>query len=255
MSEIGQVYIKFPRAFWGDDGPDFFTFLSPTYAPKTNAEGWHMCCFSLAHLPGGCAQPTLLFYVFGPISAHFTGTFSPTTTKLGRSQYIDFFKPYFSKLPGYDEKDADCTPAALIATEWSKEKWAGYGSYSNFQVGLTAGDEDIMALREGIPEQKIWFGGEHTAPILGLGSVSGAYWSGEDAAEKLIASFEGAGGKSGCVNGADKANDDARNGMKAGAKKANGVTNWYGKTVEIYHEGLEVNGKVKGLARNMHLVG
>lgn len=254
MSEVGQVYIKFPRAFWGNDGPDFFTFLSPTYAPETNAESWHMCCFSLAHLPGECAQPTLLFYVFGPTSAYFTGTFSPATTELGRSQYIDFFKPYFSKLPSYDEKDADCTPAALIATEWSREKWAGYGSYSNFQVGLTTGDEDIVAMRDGIPEQKIWFGGEHTAPILGLGSVSGAYWSGEDAAGKLIENFEGTGGKSGGVNRTNKV-DDARNGSKAGAKKANGVTNWYGKTVEICHDGLEVNGRVNGLARNTHLVG
>lgn len=215
-----------------------------------------MCCFSLAHLPGECAQPTLLFYVFGPISAHFTETFLPATTELGRSQYIDFFQPYFSKLPGYDEKAAECTPAALVTTEWSREKWAGYGSYSNFQVGLTTGDEDIIALREGIPEQKIWFGGEHTAPILGLGSVSGAYWSGEDAAKKLIGDFEGLGGKSEGVNAAAKRVDhDARNGMKAGMKKANGVTNWYGKTVEIYNDGLEVNGKVKELARNMHLMG
>lgn len=179
----------------------------------------------------------------------------PATTELGRSQYIDFFRPYFSKLPGYDEKAAECTPAALVATEWSREKWAGYGSYSNFQVGLTKGDEDIIALRDGIPEQKIWFGGEHTAPILGLGSVSGAYWSGEDAAKKLIGNFEGLEGKSGGVNVAKRVDDDARNGMKAGMKKANGVTNWYGKTVEIYNDGLEVNGKVKGLARNMHLVG
>lgn len=213
-----------------------------------------MCCLSLAHLPGECAQPTLLFYVFGPISAHFIEDFSPAITELGLSQYINFFKPYFSKLPGYDEKDADCTPAALIATEWSREKWTGYGSYSNFQVGLTAGGEDIAALRDGIPEQKVWFGGEHTAPILGLGSVSGAYWSGEDAAEKLIEDFEGTVGELGGVNGAKKVDDDARNGMKAGAKKANGVTNWYGKTVEV-HDGLEVNGKITGAARNMHLTG
>lgn len=215
-----------------------------------------MCCFSLAHLPGKCAQPTLLFYVFGPISAHFTGNFSPATTKLGRSQYLDFFKPYFSKLPGYDEKDADCKPADLIATDWSREKWSGYGSYSNFQVGLTAGHEDIEALRNGIPEQNIWFGGEHTAPILGLGSVSGAYWSGGDAAEKLIESFEGTGaaGSNSGVNGV-KVNDDARNGAKAGTKKRNGVTNWYGKAMEVNNDGLKVNGRAKTLARNSLLTG
>lgn len=216
-----------------------------------------MCCFSLAHLPGSCAQPTLLFYVFGPISAHLTETFSPATTELGRAQYMDFFRPYFSKLPSYDPKDANCTPADLIATEWSREKWAGYGSYSNFQVGLTAGGEDIEALRAGIPEQKIWFGGEHTAPVLGLGSVSGAYWSGGDAAEKLIESFEGTGaaGLGLSVNGAKKVNDDARNGMKAGAKKGNGVTNWYGKMMEVNNDALEVNGRAKNLARNRHLTG
>ncbi|KAH0611188.1 uncharacterized protein H6S33_011615 [Morchella sextelata] len=222
---LEKVYIKFPRAFWGSDGPDFFTFLAPTYAPTTNPGHWHMCCFSLAHLPGDCAQPTLLFYVFGPISAHLTGTLPPATTPEGRSQYLSFFAPYFSKLPNYTPTSADCTPTDLVATEWSRDRWAGYGSYSNFQVGLTAGGDDIEALRDGVPEQRLWFGGEHTAPILGLGSVSGAYWSGEDAAEKVGAAF-------GAVVTA-RGDDDARNGCRSGVQKS-GRTNWYGKTV---HDG------------------
>lgn len=210
-----------------------------------------MCCFSLAHLPAEFSQPTLLFYVFGPISAHLTGKCLPATSKEGRAQYLEFFKPYFSRLPGYDGANADCAPVDLIATEWSREKWAGYGSYSNFQIGLAAGGEDIEALRNGVPEQNIWFGGEHTAPILGLGSVSGAYWSGEDAAEKLVAGLEGIGNGQSLGVGTVKV-DDARNGAKAGIKKGNGgATNWYGKTV---HDGVVVNGKID-LTKNKQLVG
>ncbi|KAH8145895.1 uncharacterized protein LAJ45_10037 [Morchella importuna] len=228
---LEKVYIKFPRAFWGSDGPDFFTFLAPTYAPTTNPGHWHMCCFSLAHLPGDCAQPTLLFYVFGPISAHLTGTLPPATTPEGRTQYLSFFAPYFSKLPNYSPTSPDCTPTDLVATEWSRDRWAGYGSYSNFQVGLTAGGDDIEALRDGVPEQRLWFGGEHTAPILGLGSVSGAYWSGEDAAEKVGAAFVAPGAAAAAV--AVRGDDDARNGCRSGVQKS-GRTNWYGKTV---HDG------------------
>jgi hypothetical protein len=192
---LEKVYICFPKAYWltSKNAPGFFTFLTPKYASKTNPNQWHMCCFSLAHFSAPYDQPTLLFYVFGPSSAHLTsGAFASPQTEEGLKQYTEFFEPYFSRLDGYDADSPDCKPSGIVATNWSNDEYAGFGSYSNFQVGLEDGERDIEVFQEGLPERGIWFAGEHTAPVLGLGSVSGAYWSGEDAAAKVVESFGGA---------------------------------------------------------------
>ena len=46
-------------------------------------------------------------------------------------------------------------------------------------------DKDIEALRDGCPDRGIWFAGEHTAPFVALGTVTGAYWSGEGVAKRV----------------------------------------------------------------------
>lgn len=189
---LEKVFIRFPRAFWADGKPaDFFTFLRPNYAPQTNPNRWHICCLSLAGLAPPYHQPTLLFDVFGPASAHLTSSarFAAPTTEKGFRQYADFFQPYYSRLAGYDARAADCAPDRIVCTNWSNDEYAGYGSYSNFQVGLTDGERDIEVLGEGVEASQLWFAGEHTAPVLGLGSVSGAYWSGEGAAAKVMRSL------------------------------------------------------------------
>ncbi|KAI5793177.1 hypothetical protein EDC01DRAFT_88262 [Geopyxis carbonaria] len=188
---LEKVYVNFPKPFWtGESTPSFYTFLTPEYAPDTNPEKWHMCCFSLAHLPAPHDQATLLFYTFGSTSAYLTSTFPSYKTDEGLKKYKEFFKPYFSRLRGYQADSPDCVPQKVFATNWSNDEYAGFGSYSNFQVGLKDGEEDISVLREGMADKAIWFAGEHTAPILGLGSVSGAYWSGEGAAGRVIQHFE-----------------------------------------------------------------
>jgi hypothetical protein len=189
---LEKVYISFPKAFWFSVGaPGFYSFLRPKYAAKTNPNRWHMCCFSLAHLPEPYDQPTLLFYLFEPASEYLTSSEFPSPrTDRGLKQYTQFFEPYFSRLGGYQPGSEHCTPTGVVVTGWGKDVYAGFGSYSNFQVGLIDGENDIEAFREGIQDRRIWFAGEHTAPVLGLGSVSGAYWSGEAAAEKVINSFK-----------------------------------------------------------------
>lgn len=191
-----------------------------------------MSCFSLAGLPEPCAQPTLLFYIFGPITKHLNENFASDQTEAGKKQYFEFFEPYYSKLPNYCEGSPDCQPVNIEATRWSQDKWAGYGSYSNFQVGLQAGEEDIKCLRIGTADRRLWFAGEHTSPVLGLGSVSGAYWSGEDAAARVIANLEGGG-----TLGSTQMRSDLRC-MAPRPDPRDGTTNgtrpkasWYGKTV------------------------
>lgn len=50
-------------------------------------------------------------------------------------------------------------------------------------------DEDIEVIRQGCPERGIWFAGEHTAPFVALGTVTGAYWSGEAVARRVLAAY------------------------------------------------------------------
>lgn len=111
-------------------------------------------------------------------------------TKKEEDDYlISFFKPYFSRLPHYSEASSDCQPTGVLATNWLQDELAGYGSYSNFQVGLEEGDDDIKVMRQGLPEQGLWLAGEHTAPFVALGTATGAYWSGESAGKRISEAY------------------------------------------------------------------
>ena len=117
-----------------------------------------------------------------------------------------FFEPYYSRLPHYNSADPDCKPTGCLATNWLHDELAGFGSYSNFQVGLEDGDKDIRAMREGLPEEGLWLAGEHTAPFVGLGTATGAYWSGEMVGRRIAEVYGKAGGGSG--NGSANGNAD-----------------------------------------------
>ena len=196
---LEKVYITFPAAFWPSSSSTetatafFSQFLPPTYASDQNPERWTTECVSLASLPGSCAHPTLLFYFHGPCAQHVTSLIQglDPASKEYFSRLDAFFHPYYSRLPNYSASSADCDPAAIIATDWQNDEFAGFGSYTTFQAsdpardGEVQLDKDIEALREGCPERGVWFAGEHTAPFVALGTVTGAYWSGEGVAKRV----------------------------------------------------------------------
>lgn len=241
---LEKVYISFERAFWHDhiSSPPFFTkFLCPAYVPLQNPNRWTLEPVSLASLPDETAQPTLLFYLNGPSSAHVTSMIS--SLQLNSSEYYNlltkFFHPYYSLLPNYDAASPVCQPVKILSTDWQHDEFAGWGSYTNFQVSTASPkkphqlggdkveinprntavaeasrdtacmttefteyrddedgiddevhlDEDIEALRQGCPERGIWFAGEHTAPFIALGTVTGAYWSGEAVGRRVLAAY------------------------------------------------------------------
>lgn len=241
---LEKVYISFEKAFWHDhkSNPPFFTkFLCPAYAPLQNPHRWTLEPVSLASLPEATAQPTLLFYLNGPCSAHVTSMIS--SLQANSSEYYnlltEFFHPYYSLLPNYDAASTVCQPVKILSTDWQHDEFAGWGSYTNFQVSTVSpkkphhlrgdeveikpknaavaeasrntasintesteeeddqeGDEDevhidkdIEALRQGCPERGIWFAGEHTAPFVALGTVTGAYWSGEAVGRRVLAAY------------------------------------------------------------------
>lgn len=192
------MYITFPRAFWLEDGvaPEdqpfsgFTQWLPPSYALDTNPNRWNQESVDLSTLPGSCAHPTLLYYIFGDQSRSFSKEFSTLSSQDERTAYLTkFFKPYYSLLPHYVEDSEDCTPISCIATNWVADELSGYGSYSNFQTGLQQGDKDIEVMREGLPDRGLWFAGEHTSPFVALGTISGAYMSGEDVGKRITDAY------------------------------------------------------------------
>jgi len=215
---LEKVYITFPSAFWdepisnqyqhtdtpkdeenGDTEhyPGFTHFLSPQYTRTTNPQSWNQELVNLAALPSSCAHPTLLFYIYGPCSTHITSLIS--TLDPDSPAYLDalanFFHPYYTLLPNYTPTNPDCKPAKILATSWSTDPLAGYGSYSNFQTSSPDTkepvelDKDIGALRAGLPERGVWLAGEHTAPFVALGTVTGAWWSGEGVGRRIVSAY------------------------------------------------------------------
>ncbi|RCI16021.1 hypothetical protein L249_1971 [Ophiocordyceps polyrhachis-furcata BCC 54312] len=193
---LEKVYVSFPKAFWlSEDGDEnqirgFIQWLSPDYAPESNPDRWAQEAVELASLEPGSSHATLLFYLYGDQSRHVAEKLAALQTEAERDRFLaDYFKPYYSRLPRYVESSADCRPSACLATAWVTDELAGFGSYSNFQVGLEEGDEDITTMRAGLPERGLWFAGEHTAPFVAIGTATGAYWSGESVGRRVAEAY------------------------------------------------------------------
>ncbi|KAH8671144.1 flavin-containing amine oxidoreductase [Xylariales sp. PMI_506] len=193
---LEKVYITFPKAFWAVPGSDnrvingFCQWLSPTYALDSNPRKWNQEIVELASLDPEASHPTLLFYTYGEQSQYITREVVKLSTRGKKDAFLyEFFRPYYSRLPHYDASSIDCQPVGCLSTEWLNDEFAGNGSYSNFQVGLQIGDEDIAVMREGLPERGLWFAGEHTAPFVALGTATGAYWSGESVGARIAKAY------------------------------------------------------------------
>jgi hypothetical protein len=144
----------------------------------------------LGSLPLPTSHPTLLFYIFGDESRSIISALSRLPAQKDRHEYLtQFFHPYYSRFPNYSVSNPDCIPVSSYATEWLNDDLAGNGSYCNFQIGLEEGDKDIEVMREGLPDRSLWFAGEHTAPFVALGTTTGAYWSGERVARRIVEAY------------------------------------------------------------------
>ncbi|KAJ6043856.1 uncharacterized protein N7446_002054 [Penicillium canescens] len=190
---LEKVYITFPQAWWHTDPTStttntkestvFAQFLEPSYAPRPPTTEWNQECLSMASLPPPTAHPTLLFYTYGKSGEEIINSIShlaPLSAEY-KATLVKTLEPFYARLPGYDATSVDCTPSAMLATQWQKDEFAGHGSYCNFQVGVEQADRDIEVLRDGGGSEArgLWFAGEHTAPFVALGTTTGAYWSGE----------------------------------------------------------------------------
>ncbi|KAI2608010.1 FAD/NAD(P)-binding domain-containing protein [Hypoxylon sp. NC1633] len=196
LSQLEKVFITFPSAFWitdsaSDSFPAYTNWLAPAYAADTNPRAWPQEIWNLAALAAPNNHPTLLFYLYGDCSRHVVSSIQGLASRERHAFLRDFFRPYYSRLPGYDANDAaNCEPAAILATEWLKDDLCGNASYCNFQAGVEEADQDVLALRQGCPDRGLWFCGEHAAPFEECGTVAGAYLSGQSVGEKLVALYE-----------------------------------------------------------------
>lgn len=100
-------------------------------------------------------------------------------------------------LPNYDVVNPACQILEVDSSSWSQDPLAGFGSYTHIPVGSDTGDEDMEILSEKVLDAGdggIWFAGEHTAntelrnglEYSTMGTVTGAYKSGERAGIKVL---------------------------------------------------------------------
>ncbi|KEF58422.1 uncharacterized protein A1O9_06348 [Exophiala aquamarina CBS 119918] len=195
---LEKLYVTFPSAFWLGEGgrdtsrhPIFTQFHSPNYVEHPEGASWNQEIVSLAHLPGPNAHPTLLFYIYGPCATWVVEQVTNLTPHSDTYNAVlaKFAEPFYSRLPNYSPStNAACIPKSFLMTQWQNDKFAGNGSYCNFQVDLEHGDKDILAMRWSCgmgAEKGLWLAGEHTAPFIALGTTTGAYWSGEGVATDI----------------------------------------------------------------------
>ena len=207
FGNLDRVFIKFPTAFWSSQVsatngcrkhrvresqdaafPIESLFLRPEYANDTNPAKWRQEIISFSGLPAPFSQPVIMFFVYGQWGRHVTGLVRGM--KQSAEEYYrlldDNFRPFYSKLPNYDAMSPQCKPLEFMSTDWQGDKFAGYGSFANLPTGSGNCLEHFEVLREGMGEDRgIWFAGEHTSLPGGLGTVTGAYWSGEEVAKRV----------------------------------------------------------------------
>ena len=214
---LEKALVVFPTAFWEDshpgtvDGspdvpvtgpsfPVFANFLHPTYAPSEQ-QSWNiqMLAFSSPTIFGIDAKPVLQFYLWGASATHMASAVAnlgPTTPEYYET-IVRLLRPFYSRLPNYEQASSKCTPIEVFATKWQYDDLAGRGSYTNFRIpedGRCPEDDPVVdkgvrAMRQGMPDAGIWFAGEHTAPFVALGTTTGAYWSGESVAMRIIKAY------------------------------------------------------------------
>jgi hypothetical protein len=197
VTDLAKIYITFSKAFWLTEGADpneqftgFTQWISPAYSSDTNPKRWTQEAVDLSTLPEPCSHPTMLFYIFGDQSVELAAQLNASPTEEEKKDLlVKFFEPYYSRLPNYKEDSEDCIPLSCLATSWVNDEFAGYGSYSTFRTGLKEGDKDVEIMREGLTGRSLWFAGEHTAPFVALGTVTGAYWSGEAVGERIAEAY------------------------------------------------------------------
>lgn len=183
FGRLEKILVKFPHAFWDDGRSMPLSFLQ--WLPSKHLP-WKMEAISLAAFKPTKSAPILMFYIFGDCSEYVCSK-TKGKSQAERTRFLkEFMMPYIDSIPGYDTVYA---PSEMVSSSWSTDELS-LGSYTTFKTRCESGAEDIDTMRKGMPEAGVWLAGEHTAPLDGVGSVYGAYASGEAVAERLLGILE-----------------------------------------------------------------
>ncbi|KAF7590676.1 hypothetical protein BBP40_002568 [Aspergillus hancockii] len=190
-SSLEKVFITFPSAFWegtSDQDPDD-EYSLPSFVL--------ICAFPLPQLSKEDPESwDIELITFSTKSLAYITSSTATPNRASRESNVinNFFRPYYSLLPNYDTSNPTCQPSAALATNWQNDELAGYGSYMNSQIrdlpkegeAEVNLEDGIRTLRHGMPDRGIWIAGDHTAPFVALGTLTGAYWSGVPVAVRIL---------------------------------------------------------------------
>ena len=154
---------------------DHTIWLTPRYARDTNPFGWPIEAYNLAALDPDHAHPTLLLYTFGDLSKHVCAIAHDNPDKEEQYAKLDaYFRPYYSLLPNFDPDSADCRPKGYLASQMRYDEFAGYGSYSNMQVGIEDADKHVVRLQAGLPGARYLLCGRTVSRPLRRGGLCAA---------------------------------------------------------------------------------
>jgi monoamine oxidase len=195
---LERIFIRFRKAWWikpSDStatkiGLEFFRFPSLLSTTEEIPRGTlNFYSFARIHNP----QP-----VFGVYASTELGKFLISLPKENLKTILQTH--YIPHLPNYEADNPSCQILDIDSSSWCRDPLSGYGSYTHIPAGSETGDENLNILSQkilGAEKWGIWFAGEHTAQteIIGglkytnMATVTGAYQSGERAAQNVISIF------------------------------------------------------------------
>lgn len=155
---LDKIYLEFSSIFW-DDTVEVINFISVN-------KGYFQETYNIQFYTG---KPILCLFT----NSNFASSLEAMTDDAVISSAMSALKTMF----GIDIP----APIKHIITRWNQDPFS-LGSYSYSAVGATPADRDSLAATVG----RIFFAGEHTSKKYPA-TVHGAYLSGQDCANRLIA--------------------------------------------------------------------
>lgn len=173
---LGKVFFEFEEVFWSKERDQIIYYPKPE-ATLADIDDCLSHCFVMSNL-----------WVVQGIPELCIQTASPLTERLEQynsQQLYDFFEPLFKVMRTESYRDLP-QMVSVEMTQWTKDKYAGYGTYSCLEVG-----DDLALLTDALDAHKDWnvqFAGEHCT-LEGTGCVHGAFATGQKAAINLLQKF------------------------------------------------------------------
>lgn len=176
MVRLARCFFEFDEVFWSKERDQI------VFYPKPEADGDVNDCLSHAFVMSNLwvvqGVPELCIQTSYPLTE--------TLEQMNSDELYKFFEPLFKIIRTEPYKDLP-NMVSVEMTQWTKDKYAGYGTYGYIQVG-----DDLSLLIDAMDAHKDWnvqFAGEHCS-FDAYGCVHGAFATGQQAAINLLKRFQ-----------------------------------------------------------------